>query len=225
MPDRYLDSIQMQSRKSFVRDSSLVLYVPLYNNAGSSFQSSDSYGNPCTVTGATWTSRGRNFDGTDDVINCGNGSYIKGITGKCTFEACIKPTGAGENDIGRILFLNTIDLYILASTQKVTFAITVATVSKGATTANNSVSRGKWYHVVGVYNGTNVLVCTNNTWVTGNATAGPPDAHTTSNFLIGDTAITNRCFNGIIGEARVYNRALTPIEIQRNYLATKWRYI
>ena len=29
---------------------------------------------------------------------------------------------------------------------------------------------------------------------------------------------------GIIGEIRIYNRALTPGEIQHNYLATKWRY-
>jgi len=30
---------------------------------------------------------------------------------------------------------------------------------------------------------------------------------------------------GIGGEVRLYNRALTPLEIQRNYLATKWRYL
>jgi hypothetical protein len=29
---------------------------------------------------------------------------------------------------------------------------------------------------------------------------------------------------GVIGEVRVYNRALSPLEIQHNYLATKWRY-
>jgi len=29
---------------------------------------------------------------------------------------------------------------------------------------------------------------------------------------------------GLIGEVRVYNRGLTPLEIHRNYLATKWRY-
>ena len=29
---------------------------------------------------------------------------------------------------------------------------------------------------------------------------------------------------GLIGEVRIYRRALTPTEVQHNYLATKWRY-
>ena len=35
----------------------------------------------------------------------------------------------------------------------------------------------------------------------------------------------NYYFKGLIGDVRVYNRALTPLEIQRIYLATKWRYV
>jgi hypothetical protein len=34
----------------------------------------------------------------------------------------------------------------------------------------------------------------------------------------------DRFFTGVIGEIIAYNRALTPLEIQHNYLATKWRY-
>jgi len=31
-------------------------------------------------------------------------------------------------------------------------------------------------------------------------------------------------WNGTIGEVFIYNRLLTPQEIQRNYLITKWKY-
>ena len=31
-------------------------------------------------------------------------------------------------------------------------------------------------------------------------------------------------FDGLIGEVRIYKRALTPLEVQHNYLATKGRY-
>ncbi|KKK63360.1 hypothetical protein LCGC14_2995080, partial [marine sediment metagenome] len=34
----------------------------------------------------------------------------------------------------------------------------------------------------------------------------------------------DRFFNGLIGHVWIYSRALTFMGIQRNYLATKWRY-
>jgi len=30
--------------------------------------------------------------------------------------------------------------------------------------------------------------------------------------------------DGLLGELRLYNRGLTPLEIQHNYSATNWRY-
>ena len=52
----------------FIFDPSMVLYLPLYELDGASFMSKDAYGHLCTVTGALWTSQGRDFDGIDDSI-------------------------------------------------------------------------------------------------------------------------------------------------------------
>ncbi|GAI13447.1 unnamed protein product, partial [marine sediment metagenome] len=35
---------------------------------------------------------------------------------------------------------------------------------------------------------------------------------------------TWHAFDGVLGEAVIYSRILTPQEIQHNYEATKWRY-
>ena len=59
----------------FIFDPSLVLYLPLYELDGASFMSKDAYGHLCTVTGATWTPRGRSFDGTDDHIALPQAAY------------------------------------------------------------------------------------------------------------------------------------------------------
>ena len=47
----------------------------------------------------------------------------------------------------------------------------------------------------------------------------------TQNLIIGarDTGSVQN-WGGLIGEARIYHRALTLPEVQHNYLATKWRY-
>ena len=40
-------------------------------------------------------------------------------------------------------------------------------------------------------------------------------------WKVADAAHPWDCY---IGEVRLYNRRLTPLEVQHNYLATKWRY-
>ncbi|MDO8687497.1 MAG: hypothetical protein Q7K41_02790, partial [Dehalococcoidales bacterium] len=60
----------------FIFDPSLVLYLPLYEPDSSSLMSKDAYGHLAAVTGATWGTLGRTFDGSDDQIDCGNASSL-----------------------------------------------------------------------------------------------------------------------------------------------------
>jgi len=216
-------------QKRIIWDESLQLYLPLYHGdlMGSPIWSFDKNHHSCSVTGALWTSRGRSFDGVDDVINCGSDASLDGLgtTGdyKFTIMAWVKPNSLGENNVARIIDKNTFYLYVLA-TARVRLILNVGAVGMGAVSANNSVPFGSWSHVVGVFNGSNVLIYTNLTLVTGDATTGPIDSHVTNNFLIGDNTSSNRCFNGLIGEFAAYNRAFAYSEKDNNYLATRWRY-
>ena len=206
-----------------VYDPSLVLYLPLWKRDGTSIQSDDAYGHTCTVTNASWGVQGRTFGGTDDVINCGSAASLD-IHTNITVVAWVKTASAGESAGGRIfakgttIFLATIDV------DKVIFRIVVGAVNKNAISAGGTVPDGSFTHVAAVFNGVNVLVYTNLTLETGTGTVGPIDDHSGDDFLIGDAVGSINCLDGVIGELSVYNRALSPLEIQRNYEATKWRY-
>ena len=86
-----------------------------------------------------------------------------------------------------------------------------------------SISAGQWYHFVGVYDGSNVLLYVNGVAI------GSPTAltgslqNTTSEFFIGKRGFgtTNTGFDGKLDEVAVFNTALTAQEIQSIYLATE----
>ncbi len=204
-----------------------VLYLPLWARglSGPVFKSIDSLRHVCTVTGATWGSQGRTFDGTDDVINCGSTTVLDnlGTTGDYTFtiEAWVKPISLGEGLVGQVFNMDLGFLLNVQATEAARFLVYAGGGGSSiAVSASNSVPLNAWTHIVGVYDGAHVLIYTNGTPVTGAALAGTIDAHAASNLLIGDSAASTRCFNGTIGEVRIYNRALTLQEIT----TTRWRY-
>jgi hypothetical protein len=206
--------------------SDMVLYTPLYEADGDSFSSRDAYGHPCTAACALWRPGGREFTGANGIINCGSAMSLDNLGRVAPYcfsiAAWIKPASIGQT-YGRVAYKNKIDL-VLASAQTISFAVTAATVPKNVKAADNTVPYGVWSFVAGIYNGTNVLVSVNNTIWTGAAVTGAIDDHSSNDFIIGNNSGNNRCFDGLIGEVMGYNRALTPQEIKRIYLETKWRY-
>jgi len=203
-----------------------VLDLPLYlpTKQASPFTSVDNNAHVCTVTGAIWTPQGRTFGGTDDVINCGSATSLDALTGNMTVSAWVNPTSVGENNYGRILDKTTINFEISPGNRSL-FSLTVGAVGKYAQGAVNSLPLGSWSHVVGVFNGTNVLIYTNLTLVTGSATEGPVDAHSAVDLRIGDNAASNSSFDGLIGEVRVYDQiAFNQLDVGRDFQLTQWRY-
>jgi hypothetical protein len=78
---------------------------------------------------------------------------------------------------------------------------------------------GEWSHVVGTYDGQTLRIYLNgelkalHTGVSGQIDS----THSTSPLYIGDVPGTNNRFYGKIDEVAIYNRAITPEEIQLNY--------
>jgi len=60
--------------------------------------------------------------------------------------------------------------------------------------------------------------------ITKESTRSDTISYLNTDLIIGEARNLARDFDGRIGEVRLYNRALTPLEIENNYLATKWRY-
>ena len=88
---------------------------------------------------------------------------------------------------------------------------------------NNSTStftEGDWVHIVGVYNETNATIFINGTQKN---TAARTAVNITNDLVkyIGRDNQTTRFYNDQIAQPRIYNRALTAEEVQRNYNAGK----
>jgi len=207
----------------FIFDPYLVLYLPLYKLDGVSFTSRDAYGHQCTATGALWTPQGRYFDGTDDTIDCGSASVLDALTGNLTIETWVYPNSSGEAGFGRVFEKgSSLDSFMGgAGVETINFTIKIGGVPK---TPSNTLTYKTWHHVVFHYDGAEVLLTVDNVRSAGVAASGAIDSHSASNLYIGNESSTNRTWDGLIGEVRVYSRALSPLEIHQNYLATKWRY-
>ena len=90
-------------------------------------------------------------------------------------------------------------------------------------TATGALTSGDWVHIVGVYDGANAIVYANGVKIT--ETARTPISIT--NALpkkIGTDETGVRYYKDQIAQPRIYNRALTAAEVQKNYNAGKNTY-
>ena len=208
----------------FIFDGSLVLYLPLHELDGASIVSKEAYSHLCTVTGSLWAPRGRNFDGLDDVISCGSSAVLKPndpLT-VATWEIWINPYSplSGATD-----FFRKGNTYEIGSSNLSTgrFGMYDFGGLGWLLTADAYVAATKWQHLGWVKNGTSLHLYYNGdlkeTKVCSASWAATSDA-----LLVGNNEAGTSPFRGIAGEVRIYRRALTPLEIHHNYLATKWRY-
>jgi len=218
---------------NFIFDPSLVLYLPLHVLDGASFASRDAYGHACTVTGALWGPNGHYFDGDDDYIACGTNSALLPTT-SLTIEVWFKITG------------NTGALKVLASRSYTVVEFRIHTDEHLSFQANRNggnlyAEGGTALGVNDFYHGVFVFDTVNQTanseyhgmylngeletlsWL-GGADTNTALQSTATALDLGHRTGGAFWFEGNIGEVRVYNRALTQLEIQHNYLATKWRY-
>lgn len=205
----------------------LVLYLPLWALKDSAFKSVDRYRHTATVTTASWGTTGYTFDGAADFISIATtGGDALDITARpMSAFAWIKPTvdqdgyilcknlDAAANvqygyywDAGANAFINV----YLEGAQR---AISVA----------DSAPLNVW-SLVGF---TWIADGTIQIYVNGAASgaAGNWAAALTSrpNLNVGRRAV-GIYFGGTIGEEWLYNRALSAVEIARQYNATAWRY-
>lgn len=224
----------------FVFDPSLVLYLPLYQLDGASFVSKDAHGHLCSVTGALWRPNGHYFDDTDDYIDFSASISTFASLTVGTVEAWFRvPSVVLEN---KTLF--AISHSADASSEWLVGLDSVAgkylklLCREGGTHINakdnTDVADNVWHHLaVVVSTSGNKMILDNReltlSYTTGDATTQKffADVLTADTIGIGrnvDSSGGEWFWGGDVGELRIYSRALTPQEIQHNYLATKWRY-
>lgn len=209
----------------FFYDPSLVLYLPLYELDGASFMAKDKHGHLCTVTGALWRPDGHYFDGSDDRIDCGASTNFN-VTAQLTLGCWFKPVNAQAGNIRcPLIKQNAYQLTYDHSSADYRGNIAIKADSTwyhggGAVT----ISPGNWHHCVGVYDGTDLITYLEGQEVKRRNIGRLTIATSTDKLWVAYTGSGVEYLNASVGEVWVFSRALTPQEIQRNYLATKWRY-
>lgn len=226
--------------KDMIRDPYLVFYADLSKHDGAQFMSDDAYGHLCTVTGAVWGSQGRTFDG-DDYINIDTAltSLQTNTSGTCLSWLKI-PDATPAGYMGIMGFGDTnANEYIIIQIAETTGLLLSACRSGGSNqwgvqTNTNPFTSNTWVNVALVQDGVSPVLYVNGVAVAQTFTTS---TNKTKWFLAGTGLDNGRIgcinynsagnislFTGTIRETLIYNRALTPTEIQQNYLATKWRY-
>lgn len=158
-----------------------------------------------------------NFDGDDDYVDCGNDASLN-ITGNITVEAWVKSfvaTPAGPD--GRIADKHYQNAFAFFQKAFVNGTLKVIVNGVGAQTPEQSIQANKWHHAVFVYNRVSIKI-----YIDGIEKASQPYSAAIGisgdNLYIGNSqTFSSNNWNGLIDEARIYNRALAADEIKEHY--------
>jgi hypothetical protein len=207
--------------------------------AGAVAYDQSGYSNAGTLGGTTkpvWTDgkmgEALNFDGTNNTggfVDAGNKSVLQPATA-ITISAWIKPLGT-DGGYQAIVAKDNLSVAYWFGLDSLTpyFILTSDGFTQSNATTSASLSIGTWYHLVAAYNGTDQRIYINGIL---NSNGGSnPKAHTgviysnSSRLLIGKSdAWSGNEFNGLIDEARIYNRALSATEVGRLYNLTRPKF-
>jgi len=176
-----------------------------------------------TLGGAkTWV-----FDSVNEWFDGGN-AMLRTLNTYATFEAWIYPaaTEVTSGDRGTIIRLNTSSgsgsTYVSwnKDTRKIS-SYWYGTSPEGYHEPGPALNREEWHHVAVVWDGTNHHHYINGVRYSVSGVTGPGTA--ADNVEIGMEG-TTRQFAGGISMVRIYDAALTELEIKANFDATRGRY-
>ena len=207
-------------------DPSCVLYLPLHKLDGASFMSKDAYGHLCTVTGALWTPRGRSFDGSDDYVDCGNAPSLD-ITGdEITLEAWVRAAVDAEPYTSILRKQDVGAPYLLSFDDGMHFRLYTQTPGGAVPTVSPlTYNDNEWHHLVGTYNGVEQFLYVDGVEVASSSQSGNLVSVPGSLKIGAGSEPAQYFFKGIIDEVKIHRGlAINAQRVQRDYLATKWRY-
>jgi hypothetical protein len=206
-----------------VADPSLVAAYSFNAGSGTTVADASGHGLTGTITGATWTTQGRfgnalSFNGATAWVTVPSNALLN-LTTAMTLEAWVFPIAHSPNWNNVIikerpggevynLYSNT-DTGVPAA-----FAVRSAAPTAPVGTAGVSpLPLNAWTHLAVSYDGSMLRLYVNGTQVGSQAMTGSM-VTSTGALRIGGNSIWGEYFQGQIDEIRIYNRALTQVQIQ-----------
>jgi len=185
-------------------------------------QDRSAFNQKITNNESAWNMNGRYFDGVNDYVDAGNGASLN-ITNTITVSAWINYRSTDGNAHAVIskgaAFGSASNYYlVIFSNSRVFFDFWTGSVRKSIE-LTNGITANNWYHIVGVYDGTNHIIYRNGIVDKLNSIGSFVMDTTADNLRIGKD---NTYYGNILSRNfTIYNRALSPAEISRLYLRRK----
>ena len=185
-------------------------------------------GNDGTLFGPTFVNgvsgSALNFDGINDYVRVEDDITLD-LTDEFTFAAWIHPRTFGEgsspNGYGRIInkaATGGYSLYIRNNSAQ----DQLASLINGSVYASSfdAIQLGVWQYVTVTFDsnlGSNQVEFFVDSAPAGTANRNQPTQTNNNRVFIGNRAATDRTFDGIIDDVKIWNRPLTPVEISAEY--------
>jgi hypothetical protein len=176
-------------------------------------------GNTGTLAGATWTTAGQagralSFDGVNDRVNVNDAASLD-LTGGMTLEAWVYPTALSgwrtvvlKEMAGGLVYA----LYAHDNAPWPAAYVRLSGVEVGVTGVS-PLPLNAWTHLATTYDGTTLRLYVNGVEA-GSQAGGGAIQVSTGRLRVGGNAVWGEWLAGRIDEVRIYNRALSPAEIQ-----------
>jgi regulation of enolase protein 1 (concanavalin A-like superfamily) len=168
------------------------------------------------MNGPIWTTGriggGLDLDGSNDYVDCGNAPSLN-ITEQITLALWINPRNAGNNQHQHFLGKGD-NSYVIKQNSWNNLEIVIYIGGwKVATLPMDSSYNGIWHHCAASYDGSQIKLYVN----------GELRATTKQTGAINTNAVTvrvgsevnRRYYGGLVDDARIYNRALSDIEVKK----------
>ena len=200
----------------------LVAAFAFDEGAGTSAADASGSGNTGAITGATWTTAGRNggalsFDGASDYVTVADTSSLD-LSTALTLEAWVYPTStSGSRSILAKERAGGGFPYGLETSAGAPTGYVVAT-ERASAAGTSALAPNAWTHVAVAYDGAALKLYVNGALAATAAASGAVSA-SADPLRVGGNVTWGEWFQGRIDDVRVYDRALTAAEIQTD-LAT-----
>jgi hypothetical protein len=196
----------------------LVAAYSFNEEAGTTLIDRTGQGRTGTLSGPTWTSAGRyggalSFDGVNDWVTVNDANALDLTTGM-TLQAWVRPTSVSS---WRTVLVKNVSggmVYSLFASDTTSAAAGyVRTTADLGVPSPSPLALNVWTHLAVTYDGAMLRLYVGGVQVASRAVSGSMPA-STGVLSIGGNSLGLGFFQGLIDDVRIYNRALTPLEIQ-----------
>lgn len=201
------------NRRGLILD---LAYRGAVSASGTCKDSSGNSNDGTCVGNAHINNQGVNFDGSGDILNCGNNTSLKSASR--TFSCWIKATTL--SNAYNTLTTENISSYVFAALIKSNgkLAFYTNTSSGGRSmdgTGTHTLTAGNWYFLVFEYIPTGMKMYVNGVLDASTIFSEATLVSTSADIIIGNDYYASRDWNGIIADIQFYNRALSSGEIKQ----------